>query len=145
MIPRQNKDKANLFWCTVTSWQVTGKISFLFIFNMGTIFLPMAWQKVTKEVSVKSCCTLKIWLSKCIFLVILWCNRFAGHHDQAHVFIRLNICIIHKTVCIFCHLRAPYLTFDGLVFFFLVTFEKMLRQEFYPSCNRKFRGPHGKT
>ena len=52
---------------------------------MGTIFLPMAWQRVTKEVSVKSRFTWKIWLSKCIFLVILWCNRFAGHHDQAHI------------------------------------------------------------
>ena len=45
----------------------------------------MTWQRVTKEVSIKSRFTWKIWLSKCIFLVILWCNRFAGHHDQAHM------------------------------------------------------------
>ena len=58
---------------------------------MGTIFLPMAWQRVTKEVSVKSRFTWKIWLSKCIFLIILWCNRFAGHHDQAHISFPLNL------------------------------------------------------
>ena len=60
MIPRQNKDNGKfvLVYCYIMA---SDGQNFIFIhIQHGNYFLLMAWQKVTKEVSVKSRCTLKI-------------------------------------------------------------------------------------